>query len=112
MIERIEALIEKATPGPWARDGEDSANFGVRGAPPDGNILAVVQQDGRGGRWDDALFIAQARQLLPLMLEVVKAGEAFRRGTEDLTRSGRLNPLRFSLEKLDAYCAEHLPESE
>ena len=109
MIDRITELIEKATPGPWGRDGEDSANFGVRGAPPDGNILAIVQQDGRGGRWDDAAFIAQARQLLPLMLGVVDAADSLVVYPEG---AFGFEELAEAQAALDAYCAEHLPEAK
>jgi hypothetical protein len=98
MIERIEALCEAATPGIWLE-----RNFYPDFTAP------------------DAQFIAHARQLLPLMLEVVEAQDAYLRAHNLALRNsdepgvwvnateatGELERRRQSLE---AYCAEHLPE--
>jgi hypothetical protein len=74
MIERIEALIEKAT---YDEIGE-------------------------------TIFASHARQLLPLMLEVVKAADELR--CNCFAESPLLQFVDGTIEALDAYCAEHLPE--
>ena len=51
--------------------------------------------------FSDAFLAAHARQLLPLMLDVVK------------TQTGQVwNPAKaiYALDALNAYCANHLPE--
>jgi len=110
MIERIEALCEAATPGPW--ESQPSGDL-----PDHKDIWSESGHFVAGGNIDetDAAFIAHARQLLPLMLEVVKASraeydeqlaECDRKDCEWL--SNRLWGKSFTA--LDNYCAEHLPE--
>lgn len=106
MIERIEALIEKATPGQWYSsqttiDGWAIADVGFQRVSTDHD-----EQPNTVGL-ADAAFIAHARQLLPLMLEVVRIAEFVAWEDEPIDSNHVL--LSEYLGALDAYCAEHLP---
>jgi hypothetical protein len=84
MIDRIEALIEKATPGPWSTQQASD-------------------------------FIGHVEPLLPLMLEALKIADdlAVAHIGGDVAEFIPLSDdLMVSLEKLEDYCAEHLPEKE
>jgi trans-aconitate methyltransferase len=63
---------------------------------------------------DDAA-LEHARQLLPLMLEVAKAGDrAYDKSTREengyLVSKREMRILMQALDELESYCAEHLPE--
>lgn len=112
MIERIEALIEAATPGPWfAYNSMVVPNAAYHDPHPEWSAVADTYVPANAQRERDdrrnALFIAHSRQLLPLMLEVVKASDHFCR---DLKAS--LDPTEVALNNLEFYCAEHLPEAK
>lgn len=111
MIERISALIEKATPGPWLSRKQEWESWCVRA---DGEYQDLANEVDES----DAAFIAHARQLLPLLLEVVKAAsDYFALDQADLARERDASwvkaaeefPLPQSLKALDAYCSEQLP---
>ena len=94
MIDRISALIEKATPGPWTVDKHGEIYHGINEEPL------------FDGTEDDIAFIAHARQLLPLMLEEITA----RRESMGYSPSTvGVNRTYYAQLGLDAYCAEHLP---
>jgi hypothetical protein len=101
MIERIEALCKAATPGPWVERARSEDQFFNVLAPEQGIDSLVCSN----AYEIDATFIARARQLLPLMLEVVKA-----EGWYTPTQSGAAALYRVldARAALDAYCTEHL----
>jgi hypothetical protein len=108
MSERIEALCEAATPGPW------NSYVGWCSVESTSDVGGYIFFDEQS-REDDRAFIAHARQLLPLMLDVVKASRA--EYDEQLAECDRKDcewlPNRLwgkSFTALDNYCAEHLPE--
>ena len=107
MISRIKALIEAATPGPW----RTSPMFpsGVISEPTD-SVVATIEEWSDEIDAADAAFIAHARQLLPLMADVVRIAELVAWEDEPIDSNHVL--LSEYLGALDAYCAEHLPEKE
>jgi len=106
MIERIEALIAAATPGPWRT--ARMLPLAVVSEPTD-SIVATIAEWSSEVETADAAFVAHARQLLPLMLEVVKASDELR--CNCFAASPLLQFVDKTIEDLYAYCAE-LPEEE
>jgi hypothetical protein len=117
MIERIEALCEAATPGPWnAHDTfTDDAWFAWVTDEAHHQIVTCEGCLPWEGEKANAAFIAHARQLLPLMLAEIEAHRAL---CATRHRSGSSIDAVFEAEieaddkaqDLEAYCAEHLPE--
>lgn len=128
MLERIEALIEKATPGPWENNAASGMHehyqiawVGARSI--DGSTSFPSTRSGENA---DAAFIAHARQLLPLMLRVCQATKQIVEADHilDNPAASKADQVHFSmvqtegimlaaedLEKVYAYCA-NLPEEE
>lgn len=107
MIERIEALIAKATqvaPTPWLWDGE-----GIHDKTGRVFLSAVPLKD---GPFEVSEFVYHARQLLPLMLEVVNWAQEYRVSDPCDEPCGAAScRITQALQALDAYCAD-LPEEE
>ncbi len=99
-IERIKALCEKATGGPWVV-GIGGGRYGVMTDEKEADLICDYP------RWMDADFIAHARQLIPLMLRVIESHDHFLAsgwevGLDDVNEAWR---------KLESYCEQHLGES-
>ena len=108
MIERIEALIEKATPGPWecffnCVIGGPGTGWGIKSERIE-TLADFVDDDSAEA---DADLAAHARQLLPLMAAELEAWRKAFGGPED-----RYGFVRETGLALDAYCAEYLPEKK
>ncbi len=88
-LERIKALCEEATEGPW--ELRKDSIYRVKGAQW---WLAEF------GCERDAALASHARQLVPLMLCVIVSEEIDQ------------NMHQLALNNLKTYCAEHLPEPE
>lgn len=71
-LEEIRALCEAATPGPWSHRTGALAHAS-RILDPNGGILLMTSHHGR--MRDDAEFVAAARTLMPLLLEVAAAAQ-------------------------------------
>ena len=130
MIKRIEALIAAATPGPWSTNITSQWKL-VTGREEEretGNIRPILLEIGGQGIDADLTLSAHARQLLPLMLNVVKQAEILREVAgwmfihpdiaPKLHFSERYEEIVSTLDSydrtyhdLDAYCADHLPEA-
>ena len=96
MIERIEALIEKAehvAPFPWLWDG--------RGVHDKRGRTFLIATPLKEGPFEFTEFVYHARQLLPLMLALARIAK------EEQALIGR-DDLDEAIEAFDAY-AEHLP---
>ena len=112
-LEEIEALCEKATPGPWETDGgnvvrtmaleDDDGDTGV-------DVCEVLHH---GEGWDGtAVFLAACRTAVPALLARVKAAEARTGDVErecleaKRSREDALNALAEARECVAGYMAE------
>jgi len=125
MIERIEALVEEVTPGEWEIGEAHEGGRAVWSQGEAGRFHVVSAHDDYRGEYD-AAFIAHARQLLPLMLEIVRFAPEIAEeldahglskhmkgaGEDECAVGYLLMNLRRDYASLDAYCADHLPEKE
>lgn len=90
--QKLRALVEKATPGPWDTDGSTSVGAGEEWlahltAYDDGSSLAQARAD--------AAFIAAARDAVPALLDRLAAVEAKNERLEAV--EGRLSELLWDL---------------
>ncbi len=98
-LDRIRRLCEQATEGPWFEDPhKDGDVLGICDLGP----IDVSTGAETTNPVADAAFIAHARQVVTLLLDVADAERDSSAGW-----AGRLIAAR---EALDAYAAEHLPE--
>jgi hypothetical protein len=80
LLERAKAICEAATPGPWktyqngTAVGSDAAN--ICGIHDGGRGLASPTRHQAGSMEADATFIAEARTLLPALVEALEAERA------------------------------------
>lgn len=104
-IERLRELLEKATPGPWQTDRDRPGICSIRA--PDGHarpyddgsvpdVASVWRYRGNGpgtidGEFlDNAALIAEARSLLPALLDLVVRQDEALKLIESIARDGRV----------------------
>ena len=78
-IKEIEELCEKATPGKWFAGNSDIGYAPVNVMAKDRGYVAFSCSQ------EDALFIAQSRQIVPELLEEVKLYKKVFEGRNDKT---------------------------
>ena len=107
-IARLEALLEKATPGEWTADDEGEGVFVLTD-----RIGELIQYDSYSFSESDAALIAAMKNALPALLKAARIGVEVQRMVSPGARNGRANlaalsaaatPGQISLSPKDRLC--------